>query len=507
MNHRPSLMTLEEKEKRAEVPEQIEPRLVDGTRHTNGLYTLSRREGVLPKSIVVIPDTNSLYIGENDNVFDLYEVGGLREGEASLPFVYRVELSGPKGEIVRFRSVFDDGALVNAIDETVYLTLKGRLTALTPSKKILRMADGRRVPSIGLWKGRVTVEGVHREGTFEVFNSNGAWAMLFGKPLLRAFNAVHDYMEDSICIPRGERTDLTEWAVLTNQFTSTQGIAGKLLANLTVDIKQLIRIPQAATTLNRHITESTRQCDTEIAERKIEDQNTYKLRGGITTPHEGSPATQPHPDIVLHSPDVISSPGSNDEEVDENLTSTWLLNEAARISPDHPGTEQPDVTKVFEPSVLTWKTDPHSPERVAAIQAEVTIGPDLTPDQTEEVRQMIAEYADCFALSMSEVLPVEGAAHRLDIPRDTQFRTKVNQRPQTPPQKEFFNGVLDKMLEAGIIRPIDHQDVKCCGATTLAKKAHEGSGRTLDMLKHQVNDQCIAAGFPPAHQNLPPTRI
>ena len=159
---------------------------------------------------------------------------------------------------------------------------------------------------------------------------------------------------------------------------------------------------------------------------------------------------------------------------------------------------------MFEPSVLTRKTDPHSPERVAAIQAEVTIGPDLTPDQTEEVRQMIAEYADCFALSMSEVLPVEGAAHRLDIPRDTQFRTKVNQRPQTPPQKEFFNGVLDKMLEAGIIRPIDHQDVKCCGATTLAKKAHEGSGHTLDMLKHQVNDQCIAAGFPPAHQNLPP---
>jgi hypothetical protein len=46
--------------------------------------------------------------------------------------------------------VFDDGALVNAIDENMYLTSKGRLTALTPSKKILRMADGRCVPSIGV---------------------------------------------------------------------------------------------------------------------------------------------------------------------------------------------------------------------------------------------------------------------------------------------------------------------------------------------------------------------
>ena len=142
MKQGPSSTTPGEREKRAEAPEQEEPKLGDGTRHTNGQYTLARREGVLPEDVVVIPDTNNLYIKGNNSVFDLYEVGGLKEGETSLPFVYRVELSGPKGEIVRFRSVFDDGALVNAVDEAVYLTLKGRLTTLTPSGKILRMADG-----------------------------------------------------------------------------------------------------------------------------------------------------------------------------------------------------------------------------------------------------------------------------------------------------------------------------------------------------------------------------
>ena len=105
---------------------------------------------------------------------------------------------------------------------------------------------------------------------------------------------------------------------------------------------------------------------------------------------------------------------------------------------------------------------------------------------------------------MSEVTPVEGAAHRLNIPRDKQFKTKINQRPQSPPQKEFFSGVIDKMLSAGIIRPIAHQDVKCCGATTLAKKAHEGNGLTLDTLKHRVNDQCIDAGFSSAFESLQP---
>ena len=105
---------------------------------------------------------------------------------------------------------------------------------------------------------------------------------------------------------------------------------------------------------------------------------------------------------------------------------------------------------------------------------------------------------------MSEVTPVQGAAHRLDIPRDKQFKIKINQRPQTPPQREFFNHTIDKMLEAGIIRPIAHQDVKCCGVTTLAKKTHEGAGRTLNELKHRINEQCVTAGFPSAFENLPP---
>ena len=105
---------------------------------------------------------------------------------------------------------------------------------------------------------------------------------------------------------------------------------------------------------------------------------------------------------------------------------------------------------------------------------------------------------------MSEVTPVEGAAHRLDIPRDKQFKTKINQRLQSTPQKEFFSGVIDKMLSAGIIRPIAHQDVKCCGTTTLAKKAHEGNGLTLDTLKHRVNNQCIDAGFSSDFKSLQP---
>ena len=120
------------------------------------------------------------------------------------------------------------------------------------------------------------------------------------------------------------------------------------------------------------------------------------------------------------------------------------------------------------------------PACVEAIISEVIIGQDLSLEERLKVQDLISEFADCFTLSMSEVTPVNGVEHRLD------------------------NSVIDKMLAVGIIQPIAHQDIKCCGATTLAKKTHEGDRLTLNILKHHINNQCIAIGFPPAFEELPP---
>jgi hypothetical protein len=313
------------------------------------------------------------------------------------------------------------------------------------------MADGRKVPSVGVWKGRVTVGGISRKGVFEIFNSNGAWAMLFGKPLLKTFNAVHDYTVDTIQIPPPNGTT---WVVLTNQFTNPQGVAAKLLANRTLDIKQIIDLPKEDATppWNGNTPEQEKVSRAEESEWGVK---AYELHGGLTIPLEGSLTQQSHNSVEPDLTDKTISPEDVDmgqnEAPEAEWSSVWLLDEAAGTSTEHPGTEQPDIPKAFKPTILTRKTAPHNPERVNAILEEVTIGQDLTPDQTQQVRDLIAKYAECFALSMSEVTTVEGAAHWLDIPRDMQFRTKVNQRPQSPPQREFFNGVIDKMLEAGII--------------------------------------------------------
>jgi hypothetical protein len=98
----------------------------------------------------------------------------------SNPFLYGVHLKGPKGEVIQLQSVSDAGAMVNTINFGVFNQSKDRLTKLHTLKHVLCMADGRLIPSDVVWIGDITLAGVTVIGIFEIFDSGGAWALLFG---------------------------------------------------------------------------------------------------------------------------------------------------------------------------------------------------------------------------------------------------------------------------------------------------------------------------------------
>ena len=135
-------------------------------------------------------------------ICDLYAVGRSEavseNGTAEKPFVHEVQLLGPKGEIVRIRAVFDDGAMICGMSTQVYEKVKHRLQGWQPSKRVLRMANGALVKSQATWTGALRLGGIQVQGTVEVFDSGGGWSLLFGKPMLRAFKAIHDYEQDTI---------------------------------------------------------------------------------------------------------------------------------------------------------------------------------------------------------------------------------------------------------------------------------------------------------------------
>lgn len=148
-------------------------------------------------------------------------------------------------------------------------------------------------------------------------------------------------------------------------------------------------------------------------------------------------------------------------------------------------------------SIFCRATEPFRADRVKRILKEVQIGDDLTVEQRAQVDSMIREYADCFALSVSEVTPIPGAEHRLNIPPGKVFPLIVHQRRLTPPQREYINEKINEMLAADIIEPCDPSHVKCASPTTLAQKAHANGGLNRDELLHRINDQCVAANLPP----------
>jgi hypothetical protein len=185
-----------------------------------------------------------------------------------------------------------------------------------------------------------------------------------------------------------------------------------------------------------------------------------------------SPTETPPTNNIPNSPDPKPNHQSN----------IWNINTEEQDTDT--STEQKILPGNLDKAVFTRQTDPFKVERVNAVLSELTIGDDLTEEQRVSIDNLLREFADCFALSMSEVTVVAGATHKLNIPEGTTFKKKVNQRPLSGPQKEYFNGMLDKMLEAGIIAPINHTEVKCCGTTTLAKKAHEGTGLNIEELQH-----------------------
>lgn len=382
-------------------------------------------------------------------IVDLYTVGHDPK-HTTQPFVHQLDINTGIGGAVRVWANFDDGALANAMSVTKFQTIKHRLGYYKPSSRRLRMADGSIVKPMAVWEGSLEIEGVQVFGSFEVFDSGGNWEFLLGKPLLTAFHAIHEYTGDTVSI---ENNGVS--ALLKNQVNTMR---------------------QDPNTINQG------------RGKEPERQDDSKGSNGMLPPRE-----------VL-----TDSYNKGERAVDVAHIGNIETDEAPSNYVDSKTTAEVDVDILKDKdNVFTRLTEPFKKERVDEILKQVKIGPDLTDEERRRVREFVADWADIFALSVNEVKPVENAVHHLDIPPGATFSTKIGQKPLTPPQRKYLYESVDIMLKAGIIEQCLPDQVKCVSPTTLAQKAHAGSGLVLEELQHRTNDECIAHGFEPFF-NLPP---
>ncbi|KIK31966.1 hypothetical protein CY34DRAFT_35274, partial [Suillus luteus UH-Slu-Lm8-n1] len=106
----------------------------------------------------------------------------------------------PGAKTLFFQANIDNGATINAIDLKAFNQASRNLRKLTKSTCILRMANGTKVPSHGVWTGTFQWNKAKVRTLFEVFNGGGTWNVPIGKPLLEQLQAKHDYETDTIII-------------------------------------------------------------------------------------------------------------------------------------------------------------------------------------------------------------------------------------------------------------------------------------------------------------------
>ena len=85
-------------------------------------------------------------------------------------------------------------------------------------------------------------------------------------------------------------------------------------------------------------------------------------------------------------------------------------------------------------SILTREMHPWNPKCIMRILKEVKFRWDISEIEQSTTQSIIAEFADCFALSIKEVNAIPGAVHKLNIPEGAVFRTKIPPRSYNPHQ-------------------------------------------------------------------------
>lgn len=449
----------------------------------------------------------------------------------------------------------------NCISQTRWEDYGHCLEPLEFSTTIIKVADSTRIRSLGKWSGIVKVGGVEAWSTFEVFDCGDAFDVILGKPWLREVSAIHNYATDTITITDGPNTTnltnntedpendvvstdspvhaiesdpisqlQTECARITNLHKRDHPWAETRWKELLADYRKPPRKPitcierprrnptPSAEDNNQALEEAYQQaqqhpitpCNLEQPRETAVDKRQRETKEGAAR-WRAHWKTRQVSEILGIDADAptsqIASFVKSELCIKQLRNKLDTLREMAITSAQ--SDEQHDPINIIGevnnegfkldrgPASSPRTQDPFAEERVTEILSKIEIGQDLSENQKDEVRNLIREYADVFALSLSEVLFVDWYTHKLNLPADAKFSTKVNQHPVTELQKKWFHDILDDMEKSHIIQRVLGEFIKNLSSTNLAPKEAGKTGLMRVEVLRAVNAECIRNRLPP----------
>ncbi|QRV88070.1 Retrovirus-related Pol polyprotein from transposon opus [Ceratobasidium sp. AG-Ba] len=393
------------------------------------------------------------------------------------------------------------------------------------------MANGACVPSIGT--GTATIQ--YREASwpirFEVIDSRGAFDLLLGKDWLRTARASQLFELDALSLltSAGELVVANEnpkiprpaLPVPTNEPPEAEPDEGALVAEPTVEAEPVPLsppdepepAPEPGEFVPRRSNRLRRRAEASMIQ-WVDEAALLEVAEIATLDEERAPVAGDPVELWAEAKlereeqrlrDVLAVEETERAVKQDALTEVHdraERNRARQSGPNdifvnelveahaHPREANPPVPDSERLS------DPFKPERVAEILGKIRIGDKLSDDQRDRVQALVREYADVFARSLSEVLPVDFKQMRLDVPEGTTFPKRVGQKKLTEPQRQALYAMLDELEEAKIIERVSQDQVAAVSPINMVPKPGGSERPSLKTLQQMANSECKKYDIP-----------
>ncbi|QRW08776.1 Retrovirus-related Pol polyprotein from transposon opus [Ceratobasidium sp. AG-Ba] len=411
-------------------------------------------------------------------------------------------------------STVDGGSMLCVLDSTVWALIKHSFGRLRTSDIICRMANGACVPSKGTGVGVIRLDEATWPIRFEVIDSKGAFELLLGKDWLSHAGAKQIFATDSLslCTPAGrieiknsnpqKRKPLGPRPLSIQEpspVVSEAGVESSSVAPGEPVPRRSARLRQRrGSEANPFWVAESALLDFETLVVEESDQESVTEAGDELWQRARAEVEEETMRAVLMTEPTVTP--VREDRLHEVVERAKRTRERERGPVDIAVIEQldkPTERPVTAPPVpdSERRSNPFKQSRVAEILRKVRIGDGIDAEQRSRVKALVSEYADVFALSLSEVLPVSITEMKLDIPEDATFPKRAGQRKLSEPQRQALYAMLDELEEAKIVERVTQDQVAAVSPINMVPKPGGAERPDIETLQRMANSECRKYGF------------